>query len=112
MICMPTGSPARENPQGRTSAGLRAFDRATKQWLSWCLAGRTPSTIAPPVRGGFAADGVGTFIGDDTLDGKPIKTRVRWSHITPRSARWEQACSADGGATWESNWTSDFTRKA
>ena len=55
--------------------GLRAFDPATRQWLSWWLDGRNPSVIAPPLRGGFA-NGIGTFVGDDTLDGRPIKTRV------------------------------------
>jgi len=89
--------------------GLRSFDPKARQWSSWWLDGRTPSVIAPPVRGGFVG-GVGTFIGDDILDGRPIQTRVRWARITPRSARWEQACSADEGATWEVNWTSDFTR--
>jgi hypothetical protein len=91
--------------------GLRAFDPKTKQWLVWWLDSRTASTIDPPVHGNFA-DGVGTFLSDDSLDGRPIKTRVVWSRITPRSARWEQSCSADGGATWELNWVSDFTRKA
>ncbi|WP_149194559.1 twin-arginine translocation signal domain-containing protein [Luteimonas suaedae] len=90
--------------------GLRSFDPGTRLWSSWWLDSRTPSTIAPPTRGGFA-DGVGTFIGDDTLDGRPIKTRVVWSHITARSARWEQSSSADGGATWEPNWISELARK-
>lgn len=89
--------------------GIRTFDPATRQWVSWWLDGRTPTVLAPPVRGGFA-NSVGTFIGDDTHEGRTIKTRVRWSRITPRSARWEQASSADGGATWETNWISDFTR--
>ena len=99
----PAGNRTRRRP-----ARLRSGDG---QWSSWWLDGRTPSVIAPPVRGGFT-DGIGTFVGDDTLDGRPIKTRVLWSRITPRSARWEQASSADGGATWETNWTSDFVRKA
>ncbi|HEY5850296.1 MAG TPA: hypothetical protein VIT62_05975 [Lysobacter sp.] len=89
--------------------GIRAFDEASGQWSSWWLDGRDPANIAAPVRGRFA-DGIGTFIGDDTLAGRAVKTRVQWSRITPRSARWEQSSSADGGATWESNWVSDFTR--
>lgn len=91
--------------------GLRAFDQATGQWLSWWIDNRTPSVIDPPVRGRFM-EGTSTLIGDDHLDGRPIKTRVVWSRITPHSARWEQSCSADGGATWELNWVSDFTRTA
>jgi len=91
--------------------GLRAFDQATGEWLSWWIDNRTPSVIDPPVRGRFM-EGTSTLIGDDHLDGRPIKTRVVWSRITPHSARWEQSCSADGGATWELNWVSDFTRTA
>jgi hypothetical protein len=89
--------------------GIRAYDPATRQWSSWWLDGRDAGRIAPPVRGTFAG-GVGTFTGDDTIDGKPVTTRVVWSRITPRTARWEQAASADGGASWETNWISDFER--
>ena len=104
------GDNVMEFPTGTVRGmGIRAFDPATRQWLSWWLDGRSPTVIAPPVRGGFA-DGVGTFVGDDTHEGRPIKTRVLWSRIASRSARWEQASSADNGATWETNWVSDFTR--
>jgi hypothetical protein len=89
--------------------GIRAFDPATRQWLSWWLDGRRAGEIAPPLRGGFA-DGVGTFLGDDNHEGRPVRTRVVWSQITPHSARWEQSGSADDGASWESNWVSEFTR--
>ncbi|HVF17955.1 MAG TPA: hypothetical protein VNA21_13625 [Steroidobacteraceae bacterium] len=91
--------------------GLRAFDPTKREWLSWWLDGRNPSAVGAPLRGNFR-DGIGTFIGDDTLDGRAIKTRVIWSRITPRSARWEQAASADSGRTWETNWTSDFERQS
>lgn len=91
--------------------GLHTFDRTSGQWLSRWLDERAPSVIEPAMRGRFT-DGAGTFIGDDHLDGRPVKTRVVWSRITARSAHWEQSCSADGGATWEPNWISDFTRTA
>ena len=91
--------------------GIRTLDPATGEWLSWWLDGRSPAAIAPPVRGGFK-DGVGTFIGDDSFEGRPIKTRVLWSRITATSARWEQAFSVDGGQSWETNWISDFERTA
>ena len=57
-------------------------------------------------------DGRGTFHGDDELDGKPIRVVFRWTDITPTSARWEQAFSADGGKTWETNWRMTMTREA
>jgi hypothetical protein len=90
--------------------GVRVWDRSSSQWSSWWLDGRDPSDIASLLRGGFA-DGVGTFIGEDQVEGKPVRTRVVWSRITPRSARWEQSASADGGATWETNWISEFERQ-
>jgi hypothetical protein len=96
---------------GYRGIGLRAFDIAKGEWLSWWLDGRTPVDFGSPLRGRFA-DGVGVFVGEDDLNGRPVKTRVQWSQITPRSARWEQAMSADGGAIWETNWVSDFVRRA
>jgi hypothetical protein len=88
---------------------IRAFDPATRRWAIWWLDGRSPTSIEPPVYGGFV-DGVGTFMGDDTFKGRPIKVRFRWSEITATSALWEQAFSPDGGATWETNWVMRFTR--
>ena len=91
--------------------GLRTYDPVARQWLSWWIDDRTPHDIAAPLRGGFT-DGVGTFLARDTLDRRPILARATWSRITPRTARWEQAFSADSGATWEVNWTSDYVRAA
>lgn len=91
------------------AVSLRAFDPATGQWAIWWLDGRWPGQIDVPVRGGFA-DGVGAFEADDTFEGRPIRVRFVWSQITPRSARWEQAFSDDGGASWETNWVMQFER--
>ena len=90
--------------------GLRAYDPKSQQWLIWWLDGRDPSGgMDPPVKGQFE-NGIGTFVGDIMLNGKPVRVRFIWSQITPTSARWEQAYSADAGKTWETNWTMNFQR--
>jgi hypothetical protein len=89
---------------------LRSFDPKSSQWSTWWLDGRTPhGDLDPPVQGRFDK-GVGTFLGDTTIDGKPVRVRFVWSRITPRSARWEQAYSHDAGRTWETNWIMEFRR--
>ncbi|HEY0681325.1 MAG TPA: hypothetical protein VGD45_03245 [Steroidobacter sp.] len=97
---------------GGTYCGLslRAYDSNTREWLSWWLDGRSPTRIGSPMRGSFK-DGIGTLLGDDVYNGKPIKIRSQWSKLTAGSAHWEQASSADGGRTWETNWVSELTRK-
>ncbi|HET6971693.1 MAG TPA: DUF1579 domain-containing protein [Phenylobacterium sp.] len=99
-----------EKPDGTYRAvTVRAYDPKAGHWLIWWLDGRNPTTLDPPVAGNFK-DGVGTFLGDDTLNGRPIKVRFIWSKITATSAQWEQAFSPDGGATWETNWVMEFKR--
>jgi len=101
-----------EIPSGTYRAmGTRAFDPKAGLWSIWWLDGRYPTVIEPPILGGFK-DGIGIFVGDDTLNGRAIKTRFRWSDITATSARWEQACSPDGGVSWEVNWVMHLTRVA
>jgi hypothetical protein len=96
-------------PAGRYRAcTLRLFDPDAGTWSLHWIDGRRMSLDAPVV--GRFRDGVGTFFGDDTHDGRPIRVRFLWSCITPTSARWEQAFSGDGGATWETNWVMDFVR--
>ena len=99
-----------ELPSGRyRAATLRAYDPAQARWSIWWLDGRTPGHLDPPVVGGFV-DGVGTFYADDTLAGRPIRVRFSWTVTDPTAPRWAQAFSADGGATWETNWHMDFVR--
>ena len=89
---------------------LRSFDTKSQQWSIWWLDSRTPQgPLAPPMKGGFK-NGVGTFYGDDILNGKKVLARFLWSDITPTSCHWEQAYSPDGGKTWETNWVQDIRR--
>ena len=70
---------------------------------------RNPHNLDVPVKGSFS-HGVGMFFADDTFNGKPIKVRFLWLDTQSGSPRWEQAFSTDNGATWETNWTMQFTR--
>jgi hypothetical protein len=88
------------------AATLRLFDPAARLWSIWWIDSRA-MRLEPPVHGRFE-NGVGTFLGDDLLDNRPIQVRFIWSEITAASARWEQAFSADGGETWEANWIMKF----
>ncbi len=91
------------------AAAIRSYDPVSGKWAIWWLDGRAPHNLDVPVVGSFS-DGVGTFYASDTLDNKPIKVRFRWIKKSVNSATWEQAFSPDGGATWETNWTMEFTR--
>jgi hypothetical protein len=93
-----------------TGLALRLYDEATRTWSIYWIAGGVAS-FDPPVVGHFA-DGVGDFLCPDTQEGRPVLVRYRWSDITATTARWAQAFSTDDGATWETNWTADFTRAA
>jgi len=87
---------------------VRVFDPRARQWaIHW--ADNRGCALEPPVRGAFDGE-LGVFTGPDTLRGEPVLTRFHW-HRGP-APRWEQACSADGGRSWETNWTMDFTRIA
>ena len=98
-----------DDPTGAYRAeGLRRFDPRTGLWSIWWWDERYPDN-GPPVIGRFA-DGVGIFLGDDELNGRPIKVRYTWDLARPGVPRWQQAFSADGGASWETNWYMEFRR--
>lgn len=93
---------------GFVGMAFRFFNKATKKWAIYWADSRY-GTVDPPVVGSFAGD-TGTFEGTDTFEGHPIRVRFIWSRVRTASPRWEQAFSADGGRTWETNWVMDLTR--
>lgn len=88
---------------------IRSFDPARGTWAIWWLDARSPHALDVPVVGRFE-DGVGSFYADDMLDGRPVRMRFLWLRTDTDTPRWEQALSADGGQSWETNWTMDFER--
>ena len=93
--------------KGWSGFTLRLFDPQARQWSIYWVNSRD-GIMQPPVVGMFQ-DGVGKFYCDDVDEGRPIRVRYIWSHITGNSAHWEQAFSLDG-KTWEVNWMNDLTR--
>lgn len=97
-------------PEGRYRAvAMRSFDPSTGQWAIWWLDGRAPHALDVPVKGRFEG-GIGLFFAEDELDGRPIRIRFTWDKQDANAPRWEQAFSADDGATWETNWVMRFSR--
>jgi hypothetical protein len=94
---------------GFTGMSFRFFDPASGVWSIYWADSRRPGLLDPPVLGGFDGD-AGIFEGDDEWDHRPVRVRFTWSRITTPTPRWEQAFSAHGGETWETNWVMDFTR--
>ena len=87
---------------------VRLFNPASRQWsLYW--ADTVSGSLQTPMIGGFV-QGLGEFYAQEPFEGKQIFSRFIWSKITPSSCQWEQAFSADGGKTWETNWITDQTR--
>lgn len=92
---------------GPVGLSLRLFDLAAQQWRIHWVSPRD-GLLQPAVQGRFV-NGLGLFEGPDVHEGRPIRVRFIWSGTHGRTPRWEQAFSGDGGQTWETNWTMDFT---
>jgi hypothetical protein len=94
--------------EGAGGIAFRVYDAKQGLWSIYWI-GTTSYTVDSPMVGRFV-DGVGTFYGDDTWQGKPVRARFIWSKIDLTHCHWEQAYSTDGGKTWETNWLMDFVR--
>jgi hypothetical protein len=97
--------------KGSYGLSLRLYDPVAQEWNIWWI-NSTTMQLYPPVRGRWSPDGSSCrLVGEDSVDGQPVLCSYAWSDITDQTAHWEQAYSYDGGATWETNWTMDFTRR-
>lgn len=101
---------ALQTPTGRVvGVTVRLFDPQTRLWsIYWSSTAQ--SGLGAPMVGRFE-DGRGEFYDRETFAGRSIFSRFLWTSSGPDACRWEQAFSPDGGRTWETNWTADFTRR-
>jgi hypothetical protein len=89
---------------------LSLYNPTSREWYVY-WADASDGTLAPPLAGSFH-DGIGTFTGHDTLDGRPVLIRLVYSHVTQRSFQTVQSISHDNGRTWSAGPRQLFTRIA
>lgn len=100
-----------KGPAGAIEGGaLRLYNPRVGQW-SLNYASITNGLLTAPVFGSFDRGGRGLFVGQDQLNGRTILVRFIITRPSPNEARFEQSYSADGGATWETNWIATDTRR-
>ena len=88
---------------------IRTYDPESHQWR---MNFSTPERGAlwPTSMVGEFQDGRGELYSIDDINGRMILVRCTLTPISATSHRFEQAFSADGGRTWETNWIDVYTR--
>lgn len=86
---------------------LFLYNPQTRQW-SLNSAAVGDGVISRPMFGEFK-NGRGEFYDQEPFKDRQILVRQVWSDITPTSHHFEQAFSADGGKTWETNFRANLT---
>jgi hypothetical protein len=87
---------------------LRLYDPQAHQW-SIHFATSDVGVLSVPAVGTFH-NGQGEFYDSELFHGRNILVRFRIGPVSPSEVRSEQAFSADGGQTWETNWINTYTR--
>jgi len=95
---------------GETGLGLtlRTYNPETHQWYLYWAAKRDGIVSVPQI--GEFKNGVGEFYAQDDFVGRGQLVRYLWTATTTDQPHFEQAFSADGGRTWQTNWITDQTR--
>ena len=100
-----------EPESGRVHAmTVRLYDPASREWSIYWAASTGSGRFDVPMVGRF--DGSrGEFYSQEVYAGRHVFNRFIWTVRGADSCRWEQAYSADGGRSWETNWVMEFTRR-
>ena len=90
---------------------VRTYDTTTNQWSILWLSNYSPPDLRPMV-GAWDGDHGDFRQTIEDAQGAPLDVRFRWTRFSDDHARWEQATSSDGGASWDWEWTMELTRRA
>lgn len=89
---------------------MRLYNPGSHQWSIYWVNGADGVLEQNPMVGQFS-NGRGEFYNQQVFEGRAIYARFLWSNVATDTPHFEQAFSADGGKTWETNWITDQTRE-
>ncbi|MBV9404592.1 MAG: hypothetical protein JO211_04560 [Acidobacteriaceae bacterium] len=87
---------------------LRLYDPRAQQW-SISFATSNSAVLSIPAVGTFT-NSRGEFYDSEIYRGRNILVRFSIWPVSPKEVHSEQAFSADGGQSWETNWINTYTR--
>jgi hypothetical protein len=90
---------------------LRLYNPESRQWSIYWANGADGILEQNPMVGQFDGNGRGEFYNQQVYEGRAVYARFTWTGVTTNSPHFEQAFSADGGKTWETNWITDQTKE-
>ena len=97
-------------PEGRIQGlSLRLFETERQRW-TLNFSNLASGTLSAPMAGGFGGGRRGVFYSAEDFNGRQVLVRFVIESLSADRCRFEQAFSADGGATWEVNWIATDTR--
>lgn len=86
---------------------IRTYNSKAHQWSIYWSSQANGTVDFPPMVGAFR-NGRGEFYDSEMYNGRAIFVRFVWTINSRGSCHWEQAFSADGGRTWETNFIWDL----
>jgi hypothetical protein len=100
-----------DTPSGHVEGmTVRTYNIKSHQWTIYWSSQTNGTIDFPPMVGQFK-QGRGEFYDAENYKARGIFVRFTWVVNSPNSCHWEQAFSADGGNTWETNFVWDLTRE-
>ena len=104
-----------EEYEGKSLSGhadgltVQTYSPTSHQWSIYWTNSKNGAFSLPPTVGKFT-NGRGEFYDQEDFNGTKIFVRYLWLLPSPDKPRWEQAFSADGGKTWETNYIVTYAR--
>ncbi len=89
---------------------VRLYNPKSHQWSIYWADGNDGVMEQNPMVGQFT-DGRGEFYNQQMFQGRAVYARFTWTGMTTSTPHFEQAFSADGGKSWETNWITDQTKE-